>query len=82
MKKFTILLIFLLYATRLSYSQEVYIADEEDNSPVREAAIVSGNSVIYTGSGGNADISAFSKSDSICIIHFTYERKCISYNEL
>lgn len=82
MKKITLLLIFLLSATIQSFSQIIHVADEDENFSVSDAAIVSGNSVIYTGTSGKADISAFAKSDSICIIHFTYERKCISYNEL
>jgi hemoglobin/transferrin/lactoferrin receptor protein len=85
MKK-VLILIFLLPCILLinSYSQTVTVIDSEDLKPVPDVAVKneSGTRFIYTNRSGKADISEFDKKDIICFQHFTFERLCLSVEEV
>jgi hemoglobin/transferrin/lactoferrin receptor protein len=65
-------------------SQIVTIVDSEDFRPVPDVAILNSTKTkyIYSNKSGKADITAFSDEKIICFQHFTYERVCLTFDEL
>lgn len=65
-------------------SQIVTVVDSEDLNPVSDVAILNESStkLVYTNRSGKADIASFEKEITVCFQHFTYERICISYDEI
>jgi len=78
----TNLLVILSSATLLS--QTITVIDSEDLRPVPDVAILneSKTKFIYTNRTGKADISSFNDNEIICFQHFTFERICLSYDEV
>jgi len=67
-----------------SFSQIVTVVDNEDSKPISDVAVLneSATRFIYTNRSGKADISLFEKEPAVCFQHFTYERVCLSYDEI
>jgi len=67
-----------------SFSQIITVVDNEDHKPVSDVAILneSNTKFIYTNRSGKADISTFGEKELICFQHFTFERVCLSLEEL
>jgi hemoglobin/transferrin/lactoferrin receptor protein len=78
----TYLILVLTIATGLS--QMLTIVDVEDNKPIPDVAILNMTRTmfIYSSKSGKADISEYKEEGTICFQHFTYEAKCMSYEEL
>ncbi len=76
------LLSVLTSATLLS--QTITVFDRDDLRSLPDVAVVNETKTkyIYTNRSGKADISLFTEKDIICFQHFTYERICLSYDEL
>jgi len=60
------------------------MVDSEDLRPVPDVIILNNSKTKYITSNksGKADISTFSEEKTICFQHFTYERICLSPDEL
>ncbi len=84
MKNFLITVILTFAAIQTNLSQVVTIVDNEDSKPVSDVAILNKNltKYIYSGKSGRADIAAFSDEKVICFQHFTYEKVCLTPDEL
>lgn len=82
--KFLITILIFILATNESFSQIIKITDGEDLKPIPDVAVYneSGTLFIYTNRAGEADISAFVKENKICFYHFTYEKNCLSYDDI
>jgi hemoglobin/transferrin/lactoferrin receptor protein len=67
-----------------SFSQTITLVDTEDLMPITDVAIMneSKTQFIYTNRSGKADITTFAEKDLICFQHFTYERLCLSPDEI
>jgi hemoglobin/transferrin/lactoferrin receptor protein len=67
-----------------SFSQIVTVVDNEDSKPISDVAVLNEQATrfTYTNSSGKADISSFEKDPAVCFQHFTYERVCLSYDEI
>ncbi len=65
-------------------SQTVTIIDGEDHKPVPDVVILNPAKTKYISSNktGKADISSFANEKIICFQHFTYERVCLTPEEL
>jgi hemoglobin/transferrin/lactoferrin receptor protein len=74
----------LLFATINSFSQIITVVDNEDFKPISDVAVMneSKTKFIYTNRSGKADISSFGKKEIICFQHFTFERYCLSFDEV
>ena len=79
-----ITLIIFLTATLNSFTQVLTIVDNEDLKPIADVVVLneSNTKYIYSNRSGKADISGFVNEDIICFQHFTYERLCLTYNEI
>jgi hemoglobin/transferrin/lactoferrin receptor protein len=77
-------LMFWLFSALPAISQIVTIVDEEDSRPIPDVIIINktNTTYIYSDKSGKADISAFSDEKFICFQHFTYERICLSPDEI
>jgi hemoglobin/transferrin/lactoferrin receptor protein len=66
------------------FSQIITIVDSEDLRPIPDVAILNElrTKFIYTNRSGKADISEFNEKEMICLQHFTYERLCLSPDEI
>lgn len=66
------------------FSQTITAIDSEDLNPISDMAVMneSKTKFIYTNRSGKADISMFGDKDIICFQHFTYERLCLSADEI
>lgn len=66
------------------FSQTITVIDNEDLKPIPDVAILnkSGTSFIYTNRSGKADISSFSDKELICFQNFTFDRLCLTAEEL
>jgi len=75
--------LFFLYCA-LSFSQIVTVVDNEDSKPISDVAVVNELAVkfTYTNRQGKADISSFENEPAVCFQHFTYERVCLSFEEI
>jgi len=85
MKKFLINLCLLSLISFVNgFSQTITIIDSEDLKPIPDVAVTneSGTKFIYTNRSGKADISTFGKNEIICLHHFTFERLCLSSEEI
>lgn len=84
MKNFLLIFVFSIFISPGSFAQVVTILDNEDLKPIPDVAILNGSKLkfIYTNKTGKADISAFSDEELICLQHFTYERVCMTFEEL
>ena len=67
-----------------SISQIITVIDNEDLKPVPDVAVLNESTTkfIYTNRTGNVDISSFKDEIFICFQHFTYERICLSLEEI
>jgi len=77
-------LVIFLAATPNGFAQILTIVDNEDLKPVADVAILneSNTKFIYSNRSGKADISGFVNEEIICLQHFTYERVCMTYDEI
>lgn len=77
----TIQLFFFVFA---GISQTVTIVDSEDLKPIADIVVLNGDRTkyLFSGRAGKADISDFSEETTICFQHFSYERICLSFEEL
>ncbi len=66
----------------ICFSQTITVVDNEDLSQIPDVAILNESKFIYTNRSGKADISSFGEKDLICFQHFTYERVCLSLDEI
>lgn len=84
MKNIAACLVLILTAIQPVLSQVVTIVDKEDLKPIPDVAILnkSNTKFIYSGESGKADITIFNNEDVICFQHFTYERVCLTPEEL
>ena len=84
MKTIKLLFLFLCFTVINCYSQLITVVDIEDQKPVPDVAVLneSNTKFVYTNRSGVADISSFSPTENICFQHFTYERICISHEEI
>jgi hemoglobin/transferrin/lactoferrin receptor protein len=84
MKFSVITLIIFLTATLNSFTQILTIVDNEDLKPIPDVVVLneSNTKFIYSNRSGKADISCFVNEEIICFQHFTYERLCLTYNEI
>ncbi len=71
-------------ASTKGLSQTIEVVDSEDLRPIPDVFVLNreGTRYIYTNRSGKADISDFSDSEIICLQHFTYERVCLSFDEI
>jgi hemoglobin/transferrin/lactoferrin receptor protein len=74
----------LLFIFGKGFSQTVTIIDGEDLKPVSDVVILNPAKTryIHTNKSGKADISSFAGEKIICFQHFTYERVCLTPQEL
>jgi hemoglobin/transferrin/lactoferrin receptor protein len=84
MKNIAICILLILSIIRPGFSQVLTIVDKEDLKPVSDVAILnrSNTKFIYSGESGKADITEFSDEEVICFQHFTYERICLTPQEI
>lgn len=79
-----LLLFIILFDFLPLFPQTVTIIDSEDNKPVSDVIISNSSRTKYVHSNksGKADITILKGETTICFQHFTYDRKCISAQEL
>jgi hemoglobin/transferrin/lactoferrin receptor protein len=67
-----------------SFSQTITVIDNEDLKPIPDVAVLNDlkTKFIYTNRSGKADISLFGENEIICFQHFTFERVCLSRDEI
>jgi hemoglobin/transferrin/lactoferrin receptor protein len=67
-----------------SFSQIVTVVDNEDSKPISDVAVLNepATRFTYTNRSGKSDISSFEKEPAVCFQHFTYEKVCLSYDEI
>jgi hemoglobin/transferrin/lactoferrin receptor protein len=84
MKILIILIILILLPEVSIFSQTITISDREGEASVPDVAILnpSGTILIYSNRSGKAEISAFTGEGMICFQHFSYERICLSVNDI
>ncbi len=84
MKNLFISLASLLLSALPGISQTVTIVDDEDFKPIPDVIILNKTKTtyIYSNKSGKADISAFADENTICFQHFTYERVCLTFDEI
>ncbi len=84
MKYLFLISILILFVCYEGISQVITVVDNEDLKPVSEAVILneSATKFIYTNRMGQADISSFEKELTVCFQHFTYERACLTFDEI
>ncbi|MCU0455644.1 MAG: TonB-dependent receptor [Bacteroidales bacterium] len=77
-------LLFMFFIFTASASQTVTITDVEDQRPVADVLILNADKTkhIFSNKSGKADISSFSGEEEICFQNVTYERMCLSWNNL
>jgi len=77
-------IILLFFAGNSGLSQTLTVLDSEDLRPIPDVTIMNQNGTRYisTNRSGKADISDFGNTEKICFQHFTYERVCISFDEI
>ena len=78
MKKFTLLILFLICAGS-AYSQKVTVIDKSNLQPVKNALFKSGSNTATTNSLGQTDISAFSNGEPIYITSPDYFEMILTY---
>ncbi|MEI8224443.1 MAG: TonB-dependent receptor [Bacteroidota bacterium] len=66
------------------FSQIITVVDNEDLKPISDVAVLneSKTKFILTNRSGKADISSFGDKEMICFQHFTFERVCLSRDEI
>lgn len=66
------------------FSQTITVVDREDLKPISDMAVMneSKTKFIYTNRSGKADISSFGEKEILCFQHFTFERLCLSIEEI
>ncbi len=66
------------------FSQTITVVDNEELKPISDVAILneSKTKFILTNRSGKADISSFGEKEMICFQHFTFERVCLSLDEI
>jgi len=66
------------------FAQTLTVVDSEDLRPIPDVAVLneSKTEFIYTSRSGKADISSFRDKEILCLQHFTYERLCLSPEEI
>jgi hemoglobin/transferrin/lactoferrin receptor protein len=66
------------------FSQTITVIDNEDLKPISDMAVMneSKTKFIYTNRSGKADISSFREKEILCFQHFTFERLCLSIEEI
>ena len=84
MKIFILTCILSVVTLLNSNSQTITIVDNEDLRPIADVAIIneSNTKFIYTNRSGMADISSIYGNELICFQHFTFERACMSMDEI
>jgi hemoglobin/transferrin/lactoferrin receptor protein len=84
MRHFAAVILFLLLSFRHMAGQVITVLDEEDLKPVADVVITdkTGISTTITDIAGKADIALFPAKEVLCFQSFTYERTCISPEEL
>ena len=84
MKKVLLISFTLLITHSLLRSQVITVIDEEENTPVPDVIVhnEAKSSFIYSSRSGKADITGFDRNEVICFQHFSYERKCLSLEEI
>ncbi len=83
-KLLTLICVLAFVSINYSYSQTVTVVDGEDRRPLADVSLTNktGTKFIYTNRSGKADISTFGVRDVICFHHFTFERICLSIDEI
>jgi len=78
------LLISGLMCSLLSFSQTVLIIDNEEKRPVANVDIYNQSRSLFTStkSSGKAEIGVFGNDGIICFHHFSYERVCLTAEEI
>jgi hemoglobin/transferrin/lactoferrin receptor protein len=73
----------IVFAAR-GFSQTVTVIDNEEHVPIPDVAIhnQSNSKLVYSNRFGKAEISAFDTDELICFQHFSYERVCLSINDI
>lgn len=76
--------ILMLFAAFSGLSQTITVVDHEDLKPIPDVAVLneSNTRFIYTNRSGKVDISLFGEKETICFHHFTYDRICLTYDEI
>jgi hemoglobin/transferrin/lactoferrin receptor protein len=84
MKRFLLLWILILTTAPVIFSQTITLIDNEEQKPIPDVAILnpSNSRLVYSNRSGKAEISAFSSDEMICFQHFSYDRKCLSIEEI
>lgn len=82
--KYLFPLILWLFVFAEASSQIVTLIDAEDRKPVSDVVILNPSKTRYIQSNksGKADISSLADEKMICFQHFTYERICLTPDEL
>jgi len=84
--KRTLIIFCVLHLILLSrcFSQTITVVDHEDLKPISDMAVMneSKTKFTYTNRSGKADISSFGEQEMICFQHFTFERLCLSLEEI
>jgi hemoglobin/transferrin/lactoferrin receptor protein len=73
-----------LFTYNICLSQIITVVDSEDSKPIADVAVIneSKTKFIYTNRLGKADISSFGENEKICFQHFTFDRICLSTDEI
>lgn len=84
MKIIIIVSIFTIFTILDSFSQSITIIDNEDNKAIPDVAVLNESRTKFTLTSrtGKADISSFGDEEILCFQHFTYERLCLSMDEI
>jgi hemoglobin/transferrin/lactoferrin receptor protein len=84
MKTLLVYCILLLLSGGEIFSQTITITDNEGLKPIPDVAIINParTRLVYSNRSGKAEISAFGSDEMICFQHFSYERICLSMQEI
>ncbi|MDP4827158.1 MAG: TonB-dependent receptor plug domain-containing protein, partial [Flavobacteriales bacterium] len=82
MKKHLFMSVLGMLISVLSFAQTITVTDEATLQPINGVYIYAKTSTVLTNSKGQADLTSFSKTDSLWFSHVGYKLKSYSYKQL
>jgi len=84
MKILATYILLIISGTLILNGQVITITDSEDNKPLQGVAVLNTERTEYyiSDKNGKVNISPLIEYDEICFHHFTYEFKCLTFDEI